>query len=111
MSPAYVHAFSYSPRPGTRAARLKGRPAIDIVRRRNREVRQLGGESARQYRAEHIGRTHEIVVEETNTEGMRGLTDTFVKVLIQDGNPGPGELVMARVKSDRGDSLNVSLLL
>jgi threonylcarbamoyladenosine tRNA methylthiotransferase MtaB len=49
----YLHVFSYSSRPGTRAAALPGRIAPEIVKRRARELRALSeGKSATFQRAQ-----------------------------------------------------------
>lgn len=53
----YLHVFSYSSRPGTKAALLPGHVAGPVVKRRARELRSLGEEKARRFRRSQIGRT------------------------------------------------------
>ncbi|HTZ49830.1 MAG TPA: tRNA (N(6)-L-threonylcarbamoyladenosine(37)-C(2))-methylthiotransferase MtaB [Verrucomicrobiae bacterium] len=53
----YLHIFSYSSRPGTRAASLSGHLPAEIVGRRARELRALGEAKATQFRESQIGRT------------------------------------------------------
>ncbi len=99
MDPAYVHAFSYSPRPETRAAKMPDRPPAKVVKERNRQVRELGVESAERFRQAHLGQVREIVVEEKIREGIKGLTDTFVKVLLKGAPLESGRLVRAKLTS------------
>jgi threonylcarbamoyladenosine tRNA methylthiotransferase MtaB len=54
---AYLHVFSYSSRPGTRAASLPGHLSGTIVKRRARELRALGESKSAEFRQSQIGRT------------------------------------------------------
>lgn len=53
----YLHVFSYSSRPGTKAASLPGHLPGDVIKRRARELRSLGEEKARAFRGAQRGRT------------------------------------------------------
>jgi len=53
----YLHVFSYSLRPGTRAAALAGHLSGRVIKRRARELRALGEAKAAQFRESQIGRT------------------------------------------------------
>ena len=46
----YLHVFSYSLRPGTRAAAMPGHVAPEIIKRRARELRALGERKAEEFR-------------------------------------------------------------
>jgi threonylcarbamoyladenosine tRNA methylthiotransferase MtaB len=52
----YLHVFSYSSRPGTKAASLPGHVSGHIVKRRARELRALAEEKAEAFRQSQIGR-------------------------------------------------------
>ncbi len=52
----YLHVFSYSLRPGTRAAALPGHLPGEIIKRRARELRGLGEAKARKFRQSQVGR-------------------------------------------------------
>jgi threonylcarbamoyladenosine tRNA methylthiotransferase MtaB len=98
MQPAYLHAFSFSPRPGTDAAKLPGRVDKETVKERTRKVRALGEEHRRAFVAAHQNQTREVIVEENQDGRWKGLTDTFVKVIFEDPNQTPGSLVKKRLK-------------
>jgi threonylcarbamoyladenosine tRNA methylthiotransferase MtaB len=53
----YLHVFSYSLRPGTRAAALSGHLPGAIIKRRARELRALGEAKAAEFRQSQVGRT------------------------------------------------------
>ncbi len=52
----YLHVFSYSLRPGTRAAALSGHLPGTILKRRARELRLLGEAKSKEFRFSQIGR-------------------------------------------------------
>ena len=51
------HVFTYSPRPGTGAARMKGQVRPELGKRRNHILRGALDESEKSYRKKFIGRT------------------------------------------------------
>jgi threonylcarbamoyladenosine tRNA methylthiotransferase MtaB len=53
----YLHVFSYSLRPGTRAAALPGHLPAEVIKGRARELRALGDAKATQFRESQISRT------------------------------------------------------
>jgi threonylcarbamoyladenosine tRNA methylthiotransferase MtaB len=53
----YLHVFSYSVRPGTRAAALSAHVPGEIIKRRARELRALGESKAAQFRQSQVGRS------------------------------------------------------
>jgi threonylcarbamoyladenosine tRNA methylthiotransferase MtaB len=53
---SYLHVFSYSMRPGTRAAELAGQVPASVVKSRARELRALGERKMTQFRRSQVGR-------------------------------------------------------
>jgi threonylcarbamoyladenosine tRNA methylthiotransferase MtaB len=96
----YVHAFPYSPRPGTRAAALGSSPGRAVARERVREVRAAGEEAGRRFLDSQIGAEREAIVEASRGGVARGLTDNFLAVEIA-GAAMVGDLVRVRIE-DRG---------
>jgi len=58
-----IHAFRYSPRPGTKAAARSSHTPQWQVLRRERELLALAGELARAYRNQFLGEVVEVLVE------------------------------------------------
>ena len=57
----YLHVFSYSARPGTKAASLSDRVPGAVVKRRARELRALGERKAAAFRQSQMGREHRVL--------------------------------------------------
>ncbi len=98
MEPAYLHAFPFSKRPGTRAVDLPNQLPRPIAKERVRTGRALGATWTEKYRAGQLGQWREILIEETKNQGIRGLTDTFIPVVMSDGPFEAGELVTGRLQ-------------
>jgi threonylcarbamoyladenosine tRNA methylthiotransferase MtaB len=79
------HVFTYSPRPGTGAARLKGQVKPELRKKRNHILRAAFEESAKSYREKFIGQTMSVLWESTSEMGewgwqMEGLTGNYLRV-------------------------------
>ena len=79
------HVFSYSPRPGTGAARMKGQVKPEVRKRRNRMLQEAIEESAISYRERFIGQTMAVLWESTTEYGeygwrMEGWTGNYLRV-------------------------------
>lgn len=79
------HVFSYSPRPGTGAARMKGQVKPELRKKRNRILQESIEESARSYRERFIGQTMSVLWESTTEYGeygwrMEGWSGNYLRV-------------------------------
>jgi len=79
------HVFSYSPRPGTGAAKMKGQVKPEVRKRRNRILQEVIEESAKSYREKFIGQTMPVLWESTTEYGeygwrMEGWTGNYLRV-------------------------------
>ncbi|MGA7192018.1 MAG: MiaB/RimO family radical SAM methylthiotransferase [Anaerolineales bacterium] len=72
MNFAGGHAFTYSPRPGTAAARMKGQVRPEVGKERNAIYRAAFEESAKEYRQKFIGKTLPVLWESTTQLDERG---------------------------------------
>ena len=57
----YLHVFSYSSRPGTKAAALESHLSGEVIHRRARELRTLGELKSAAFRESQIGRIHRVL--------------------------------------------------
>lgn len=87
---AYLHVFSFSPRPGTRAAIMPGGVESTIVRDRTKQLIALGLEMKRAFRRRMLGRTFQaVVLQEAAEQGWsRTLTGNYIEVLVPEAAPG-----------------------
>ncbi len=97
---AYLHVFPFSARPGTRAARLGGRPRGEDVRRRVRSLRGIGADLSRRFRQRFVGAVRDGL---TIEDGLLVLTDNYLRVRIAAGHRR-NEWVRVRILED-GDPM------
>ncbi len=79
----FVHAFPYSPRPGTPAARMP-QVASSLIKERARRLREAGDRALQWRLAAEVGAQRDILIESSS----RGRTEHFLPVAVCDGNPG-----------------------
>lgn len=87
----YVHAFSYSPRHGTPAARM---PQVDAatIKKRTRLLREAGQQELDKFITQNIGEVYSVVVEANNT----GHGENFLKLHLNQ-ELEQGRLVRAKL--------------
>ncbi len=79
------HVFSYSARPGTGAARMKGQVKPELRKKRNHILQEAIDESAKSYREQFIGQTMSVLWESTTEYGefgwrMEGWSGNYLRV-------------------------------
>ncbi|HSG41770.1 MAG TPA: tRNA (N(6)-L-threonylcarbamoyladenosine(37)-C(2))-methylthiotransferase MtaB [Anaerolineales bacterium] len=79
------HVFTYSPRPGTGAAQMKGQVKPQLRKKRNHILQGVLAESEKSYREKFIGRNMSVLWESTSETGeqgwlMEGLTENYLRV-------------------------------
>lgn len=81
----HLHIFSYSHRPGTRAASLPDPVPRELVRQRSEELHRLGETLKRQVLARFSGRQFPVLIEGRQPDGAwGGYTPNFLRVEISD---------------------------
>jgi threonylcarbamoyladenosine tRNA methylthiotransferase MtaB len=96
---AYLHAFSYSPRPGTAACSMAGRPAGAEVRRRVGLARAASTRMRRSFLGALVGSSVEVVVERRlrSGPGCVGTSSEFARTIVEGaGAEHVGRTVRAR---------------
>lgn len=87
----HLHVFSYSPRPGTAAAVMKGQVPNTIKKQRNEALRDLGRRKNIEFRNSFKGSILNVVLEESSRsdegEGS-GLTDNYIRVTVSGAERG-----------------------
>jgi len=79
------HVFTYSPRPGTGAARMRGQVRPELRKKRNHILQTTIDESSDSYRKRFIGRNMSVLWESTTEYGeggwrMEGWTGNYLRV-------------------------------
>jgi len=93
----YMHIFPYSPRPGTDAASMSGRPRGAEVRERTERLHILGREKKLSYMKKQIGIEQEIIFEDGLTDGkVSGTSSNYVKIQVAGECRSRGSLGIVR---------------
>ena len=77
-----IHVFPFSPRPGTPAATMPGRPAGRIVTARVEELLALAQQKAEAFAKSQIGGALPLLVEEENPPS--GWSDNYLHITLPD---------------------------
>ncbi|MBS1904554.1 MAG: tRNA (N(6)-L-threonylcarbamoyladenosine(37)-C(2))-methylthiotransferase MtaB [Bacteroidetes bacterium] len=102
---SYLHVFSYSERPDTKAVALSGRVANDIRKERNAALRILSEKKRRAFYEHQIGQLRTALIEDETACGRdgslvaEGFTENYVRVAIARSEIGP-DAIAAKVRLD-----------
>jgi threonylcarbamoyladenosine tRNA methylthiotransferase MtaB len=104
------HVFTYSPRPGTGAERMKGQVQPDVRKTRNHILTNLLEESAKSYRERFIGHTVSVLWESTSEMGergwqMEGFTEKYLRVQAFAAAPRWNEVDEVLLTEANGETL------
>jgi threonylcarbamoyladenosine tRNA methylthiotransferase MtaB len=88
-----VHAFSYSPRPGTAAAGLGDRVSPEDKKRRSRELRGHAEVRSRHHRVAKLGRGERVLIDKVASMQCSGYTADYTRCYLPAGAGNRGELV------------------
>jgi threonylcarbamoyladenosine tRNA methylthiotransferase MtaB len=77
---AAIHAFPYSRRPHTGAARMPGQQAPDIRRSRLERLLEVAADCALTFRQRFLGRTFDVLWESESQGRWQGLTPNYIRV-------------------------------
>lgn len=78
---AYMHVFTYSERPGTRAVEFADKVPSKIKRERSRRLHELSDRKKKAFYEQNIGSSRKVLFESDNTNGyMHGFTGNYLKV-------------------------------
>ena len=106
---SYLHVFPYSPRPGTRAAGMPGRPDGKTVKRRAAKLRALGEAKRKAFWSGQVGRVLRGVTEENG----KARTDNYCLVELDHDLPAAVNVrlkVTDMIDSPRGARLTGRIL-
>ena len=105
---AYLHVFSFSPRPGTRAAAAGPVPDVQAVKERSARLRRLSAARKLAFARSFVGKRLEVMVEkrrERQAGRLIGLTDNYLRVYMEGPDGLMGRLVECGVTGTEGPAL------
>ena len=88
----YLHVFSYSQRPGTRAGALPSQVPPQAIKRRAGELRSLGESKSAAFRRSQIGRTLRVLTLHRDDRDARdgvtpALSSNYLPILVEGNHP------------------------
>lgn len=115
MNFAGGHVFTYSPRPGTGAARMKGQVQPEVRKKRNHILHDALEESAKSYREKFIGQTMSVLWESTSEMGergwlMEGLTENYLRAQAFADSPRWNEIDRVAITDCESNQLRGEIL-
>jgi threonylcarbamoyladenosine tRNA methylthiotransferase MtaB len=102
---SYLHVFTFSARPGTRAAALPDRVPPEVVRERSARLRSLGREKWLRFVEQGRGRRHRVLVERRIDAGWEGRSEHYHRVRLARDGTHPGQIVEVLAAGRMGDWL------
>jgi len=91
LSFSYLHVFSYSKRPGTKAAALSNHVSGAIIRQRARELRALGERKSAAFRQSQVGRELRVLTLHPSGDGLNyrtpALSSNYLRLFVDGAFP------------------------
>jgi threonylcarbamoyladenosine tRNA methylthiotransferase MtaB len=79
---SYLHVFTYSERPNTKALEIQPVVKVDQRNQRNQLLRALSLKKMNHFAAQHAGQRRKVLFEAADRDGMmEGFTDNYIKVV------------------------------
>ena len=104
----YLHVFSYSARPGTKAAALPGQVPGRVIKRRAQQLRALGDAKAAAFRRSQIGRTLRVLTlrreDDPDSAITPALSSNYLRVRIPGLCP-PNQWHEVQISAEEGNYL------
>ncbi len=94
---AYLHVFSYSPRPKTPAAQRGDSVRPDVKKRRSRALLELSQKKRQRFMRSLVGTVQQVLFERDRPGGAEGLTDNYVRVRVPGARGLQGRILPVRL--------------
>jgi threonylcarbamoyladenosine tRNA methylthiotransferase MtaB len=104
-----VHAFSYSPRPGTAAEELGDRVPAEEKKLRSRELRGHSEVRSRHHRAAKLGGIERVLIDKVADTQCSGYTADYTRCYLPAGAARRAELVSVRCQELQADGIRCGL--
>lgn len=109
---AAIHVFTYSPRPGTKAARFPGRVSDRVKKVRSLRMLELAARSTEGFSQRFIGQVRDVLWENEVKIGSgiySGLTDNYIRVYTRSNTDLVNHVLKAKLTAT-ANSMDKSLL-
>ena len=108
---SYLHVFTYSERPNTKAIEMGGNIDISIRKKRNKMLRILSDKKRAEFNRRMIGKTQTVLFEEQNENGMmKGFTESYLRIVHPYNNTLINKFTKVKIKEAYGNICTVDLI-
>jgi len=108
---SYLHVFTYSERPDTKAVSLDGNVDISIRKKRNKMLRILSDKKRSEFNRKMIGVEQTVLFEEQNENGMmKGFTESYLRIQHPYNNELINKFTKVKIKEANGNICTVDLI-
>lgn len=108
---SYLHVFTYSERPNTKAISLQGSIDVQERKRRNNILRILSEKKRTRFYEEMIGTTQKVLFEHNSKDGMiQGFTSNYIRVQTNFHDALKGKIVPVMLDNTAKEVCNCTLL-
>ena len=105
---SYLHVFTYSERPNTRAIEMKNEVPATVRQQRSKMLRILSEKKKRAFYESQLGKTHTALMEHDFKEGnMYGFTENYLKVQLPADESLVNKTVTLIVKDVSEDTTSI----
>jgi threonylcarbamoyladenosine tRNA methylthiotransferase MtaB len=95
---SFLHVFSYSDRPGTKASQSDQKIPSEIIKDRSNRLHELSDRMEMKFYKENIGQTRKVLFEAAEKDGyIFGFTDNYIKVRLPFSPDLPNTIHKVRI--------------
>lgn len=95
---AKVHVFTYSVRPGTRAAEMDNQVSAEIKEHRYKIMSEIGENARGKFWRQNVGTVHRVLIErQTNPDFINGYTENYIPVRIYGGKAKRHDIITVEI--------------
>ncbi|MEG0128051.1 tRNA (N(6)-L-threonylcarbamoyladenosine(37)-C(2))-methylthiotransferase MtaB [Clostridium sp.] len=102
---AKMHIFKYSERKGTKAEKLDGKVSPEVKEERSKALIELDLKNEREYMEKYLGKTMDVLFEESHDEVYTGYTVNYLKVIVTLDTRIRGKILKCTLERIEGDGI------
>jgi threonylcarbamoyladenosine tRNA methylthiotransferase MtaB len=108
---SYLHVFTYSERPNTKAINLPFKVSISERKRRNNILRTLSEQRKKEFYSSMLGTTHKVLFESENINGLiKGFTSNYIRISVNYDSSLVNNFAIVKLENIKDNIISGSIL-